>query len=113
LGASPPPFAVAVLRAVRDIPRGRVSTYGDVALAAGRPGAARTVGGLLSAATRRDVPYHRVVGADGRVGGAGGPAGMSDAGVAERARRTEGVAVGRDGRISAFAERRWPPPTSS
>ena len=104
------PFAAAVLRAVRAIPRGRVATYGDVAQMAGRPGAARTVGGLLSAATAPGVPYHRVVGGDGRVGGAGGPAGMADSGAAARARRlrAEGVEVTPAGRIVGFAGLRWP-----
>lgn len=109
--AAPAPsgFAAAVLAAVRRIPRGRVATYGDVALLAGKPGAARTVGGLLAAATERGVPYHRVVGADGRVGGSSGPAGMGDAGAAARARRlrAEGVDVGRDGRIADFERLGW------
>jgi len=51
---------------IRKIPRGKVATYGDVAYAAGFPGAARQVvwalhgsGGLL--------PWQRVVGAGGKI----------------------------------------------
>ncbi len=57
---------------VRRIPSGHVATYGQVARAAGFPGAARQVVWALHAATT--VPWHRVVGAGGRVllGGAGG-----------------------------------------
>ena len=51
---------------IRQIPRGKVATYGDVAYAAGFPGAARQVvwalhgsGGLL--------PWQRVVGAGGKI----------------------------------------------
>jgi methylated-DNA-protein-cysteine methyltransferase-like protein len=52
-------------RIVRRIPAGRVATYGDVALAAGKPRAARQVGFALAAlrGTRHDVPWQRVLGA--------------------------------------------------
>jgi methylated-DNA-protein-cysteine methyltransferase-like protein len=52
-------------RVVRRIPRGRVATYGDVALAAGKPRAARQVGYALAAlrGTANDVPWQRVLGA--------------------------------------------------
>ncbi len=52
-------------RIVRRIPRGRVSTYGEVALAAGKPHGARQVGYALAAlrGTRHDVPWQRVLGA--------------------------------------------------
>ena len=52
-------------RTVRRIPRGRVATYGEVALAAGKPRAARQVGYALAAlrGARHDVPWQRVLGA--------------------------------------------------
>lgn len=52
-------------RIVRRIPRGRVATYGEVALAAGKPRAARHVGFALAAlrGARHDVPWQRVLGA--------------------------------------------------
>jgi len=51
--------------AVRAIPRGKVSTYGGVARAAGFPGAARQV----AAALRRGygLPWQRVLGAGGQI----------------------------------------------
>src|SRR5437868_3372524 len=55
----------ALQKFVRKIPRGKVSTYGQVARAAGYPGAARQVVWALRAA--RGVPWHRVVGAGGRI----------------------------------------------
>ena len=59
--------------AVRRIPRGRVSTYGDVAVAAGLPGHARQVGYALAALEPdSDVPWHRVVNAQGRISPRGG-----------------------------------------
>lgn len=106
------PFGRAVARQVRRIPAGRVATYGDVAEAVGRPGAARAVGTLMrSADGGRGFPYHRVVGADGHVGGAGRRGG-GDTGVRQRARslRREGVRVAAHGRIVDFARLRvrWP-----
>lgn len=52
-------------RAIRAIPRGKVSTYGGVARAAGFPGAARQVAMVL----RRGfgLPWQRVLGAGGRI----------------------------------------------
>ncbi|APR82445.1 Putative methyltransferase [Minicystis rosea] len=54
-------------RVVRRIPKGRVTTYGAVAMFAGRPRAARHVGYAMAALkdTRknRDVPWQRVLGA--------------------------------------------------
>lgn len=53
---------------VRQIPRGRVATYGQVARLAGLPGHARQVGYAMAAL--RDgvrVPWHRVINAAGRV----------------------------------------------
>jgi methylated-DNA-protein-cysteine methyltransferase related protein len=53
------PFARAVSRIVRGIPRGRVLSYGEVALRAGRPGGARAVVRALH--QLEDVPWWRVV----------------------------------------------------
>jgi alkylated DNA nucleotide flippase Atl1 len=45
---------------VRAIPRGFVTTYGDLS-----PGAPRRAGAVLSASDDPDLPWHRVVRADG------------------------------------------------
>lgn len=55
---------------VRQIPRGRVASYGLVALLAGRPGAARSVGTVMRECEDRTVPCHRVVHADGSLAAA-------------------------------------------
>jgi O-6-methylguanine DNA methyltransferase len=70
--STPKPFADRVFDAVRAIPAGRVATYGDVAAAAGRPGAARAVGTLMANCGPRQIPAHRVVAAGGALGGYGG-----------------------------------------
>jgi methylated-DNA-protein-cysteine methyltransferase-like protein len=76
-----------VLRTVRRIPRGKVATYGDVAAASGYPGAARQVVWALRSGGKA-VPWHRVLGAKGRIRLTGEP------GFEQRLRlRAEGVAV--------------------
>lgn len=88
-----------VYAVVRNIPRGRVTTYGTVARLAGRPGQARLVGYALS--NLRDgsaVPWHRVVNAQGKLSleRAG-----SSSGVTQRLRlEREGVQVNAAGRVS-------------
>ena len=53
---------------VRQIPKGRVATYGQVAALAGLPGHARQVGYALHAlAEGSTVPWHRVINAKGEV----------------------------------------------
>jgi methylated-DNA-protein-cysteine methyltransferase related protein len=53
---------------VSSIPRGRASTYGSVARAAGLPGRARLVGfALRTAPDELHLPWHRVLGAGGRI----------------------------------------------
>jgi O-6-methylguanine DNA methyltransferase len=63
----------AVYAGVRAIPWGHVSSYGRVATAIGRRGAARAVGG---SAGRNPIglaiPCHRVIAGDGSIGGYGG-----------------------------------------
>lgn len=52
---------------VREIPRGTVASYGQIAQWLGWPRGARTVGWALRALHTDDVPWHRVVNAQGRV----------------------------------------------
>ena len=54
-----------IRRAIRRIPRGKVATYGQIARAAGFPGAARQVVWALHSS--RGLPWQRVVGARGRI----------------------------------------------
>lgn len=57
-----------VYRLVKRIPRGRVTTYGEVARALRLPGGARAVGYALAACpSGRGIPWHRVLGAGGRI----------------------------------------------
>jgi len=66
-------FRLDVWRALMSIPFGATSTYGAVAAAAGRPGAARAVGSAVGANPIGIViPCHRVIGADGSLTGYSG-----------------------------------------
>lgn len=57
-----------ILAAVRRIPHGKVSTYGDVADVAGLPRRARLVGTVLrQTPASRDLPWFRVINAGGRI----------------------------------------------
>ncbi len=67
------PFQMAVWQATRAIPRSQTRTYGQIAQALGRPGAARAVGAAEGAnPVAIIIPCHRVVGADGGLCGFGG-----------------------------------------
>jgi AraC family transcriptional regulator, regulatory protein of adaptative response / methylated-DNA-[protein]-cysteine methyltransferase len=63
-------FQRRVWEALRSIPRGEVRTYGQIAAAIGESGAARAVGrACADNPVAVVVPCHRVVAADGRLGG--------------------------------------------
>ena len=87
-----------IYAAVRGIPRGRVSTYGGVATAAGLPGHARQVGYALAALDdETDVPWHRVVNARGEVSARSG--GSTGEKVQRALLESEGVRFDARGRI--------------
>jgi methylated-DNA-protein-cysteine methyltransferase-like protein len=89
----------AIYAVVKRIPAGSVATYGQVARLAGLPGHARQVGYALSAlAGKSDVPWHRVVNAQGRISlrADDGPAAM----VQGLRLEDEGVRFDDEGRIS-------------
>ncbi len=80
------------------VPRGRVTTYGRIAAALGKPGASRAVGQALHRNPYApDVPCHRVVGSDGRLTGFAG-------GVAKKRRLLESEGVRFRGERVDFSE---------
>lgn len=66
MSAADTPFEIAVGRVLDDLEEGDLVTYGEVAEAAGFPGAARAVGALLAGSDGR-WPWWRVVTAGGRL----------------------------------------------
>jgi O-6-methylguanine DNA methyltransferase len=66
-----------VYKITREIPKGKVATYGQLARLAGKPKAARAVGMLM--AKNSDAPHtpcHRVVASDGSLHGYSGKGGI-------------------------------------
>lgn len=62
-------FTEKVLDVVRKIPKGKTLTYKEVAKKAGSPNGSRAVGTIMSHNFRPDVPCHRVIRSDGKIGG--------------------------------------------
>lgn len=63
-------FQVAVWRALLAIPAGRLTSYSDVARAVGKPRAVRAVGSAIGANPCAFlIPCHRVIRANGEIGG--------------------------------------------
>lgn len=65
-------FKSKVLEVVAIIPKGRVLTYREVAKRAGSPRAYRAVGNILNKSYNKNIPCHRVIRSDGKIGGYNG-----------------------------------------
>jgi methylated-DNA-[protein]-cysteine S-methyltransferase len=100
-------FRHRVLAAVRRIPPGRVSTYGDIAALAGSPRAWRAVGAVMRDTRDPGTPCHRVIGAAGALGGYGGNLQLK-----RELLRAEGIEVGMT-RVRRFASIRWQGPRTN
>ncbi len=62
------PFTTDVLTVIKNIPAGKVMTYGRVAASAGKPNGARQVSRLLHSMSRKhNLPWHRVINAKGKI----------------------------------------------
>ena len=87
-------FFELVYSAVAQVPYGKVTTYSAVARFLNNPRGSRAVGWAMRQCPHPDVPCHRVIKADGSVGGYGGE------GVSKKASllRKEGVRI-RNGKI--------------
>ncbi|WP_155298520.1 MGMT family protein [Deinococcus kurensis] len=99
-----PGFRERVLALVARIPEGRVMTYGQLALLAGNPGAARQAGFVLNSLMGgSDLPWQRVINAQGRV--STHKVGFGD--MQERLLMAEGVAF-EHGRCDLSRVQWWP-----
>jgi methylated-DNA-protein-cysteine methyltransferase-like protein len=85
---SKPDYA-AIERTIAAIPRGRVSSYGEIAQRAGLPGRARLVGKVLGDADV-ELPWHRVLRSSGQ---SAFPPGSREFREQSQRLRTEGVVV--------------------
>lgn len=67
------PFQLKVWQALLDIPKGQTESYGALAKRIGKPKAARAIGGAVgSNPLPYFVPCHRILAADGSIGGYSG-----------------------------------------
>jgi methylated-DNA-protein-cysteine methyltransferase-like protein len=61
-------FPRRVRNLIRAVPRGKVTSYGRIAALAGDPRQARQVAWILHASSEKErLPWHRVIGAAGRI----------------------------------------------
>ena len=61
-----PQYRARVYKLVRQIPRGRVMTYGQIAVILGKGYTPRTVGFVMHGADEKQTPWHRVINSQGR-----------------------------------------------
>ena len=61
-------FTEKVLIVVKNIPKGEVMTYKQVAEKAGSPKASRAVGTIVAKNRDKHIPCHRVIRSNGRIG---------------------------------------------
>ncbi|HEY0964628.1 MAG TPA: MGMT family protein [Candidatus Paceibacterota bacterium] len=80
-------FQEKIRAVVRQIPKGTVMTYKEVAYAAGKPAAARAVANTMAKNYDPTVPCHRVIRSDGQLGG------YNRGGTAEKRRLLESEGV--------------------
>lgn len=102
----PQTFSERVVVLAQSIPRGRVVTYGQIARAAGAgPMAAQSITNILGKAYDsgiRDIPFHRIVYADGHVW-------MDLRHRTERMKlyKKEGIEIDSNDMIKNFADKLW------
>ena len=96
-------FSERVLKIALEIPKGRVTTYGHIARAAGAgPMAAQSITSILGKAYEngaRGIPFHRIVYADGRIW-------VSEKRRKERMKlyKKEGIEIDKNDRIKNFRD---------
>ena len=106
----PGDFRARVMALVARIPPGRVMTYGQLALLAGSPGAARQAGHVMNGLmggqddAGADLPWQRVINAQGRVS----THKLGFGSLQERLLGAEGVAFDASGRCDLAARQWWP-----
>ena len=61
-------FTTTVIKIIRQIPEGKVTTYGKIAILAGNPRSARQVSWILHSSSKKyKLPWHRVINSKGLI----------------------------------------------
>ncbi len=61
-------FSKRVKKVIKQIPSGKVATYGQIAFLAGNPRGARQVSWILHSCSKKDnLPWHRIINSKGRI----------------------------------------------
>jgi methylated-DNA-protein-cysteine methyltransferase-like protein len=85
-----------IINAIRTVPKGKVSCYRDVAFSAGLPNGARQVARVLhSMSEKYDLPWHRIIKADGFIALESG----NGRELQVRMLKAEGVKVSKEGHV--------------
>ncbi len=64
----PTEFTLEVIKTIKQIPKGKVATYKQIALLTGRPNAIRGVVWILHSCSKTyKLPWHRVINSKGRI----------------------------------------------
>jgi methylated-DNA-protein-cysteine methyltransferase-like protein len=106
-----PSFDERVRQVVAQIPAGQLATYGQIAELIGAYGCARQVGwALRRLSLPSEVPWHRVVNAQGRISMSLSREGSDW--IQRELLLAEGIPVDEDGRLP-LARYRWRPPGAS
>ncbi len=88
-------FQQRVVEVVKQIPKGEVLTYGEVAKLSGNEKASRAVGTIMAKNKDKTIPCHRVVRSDGSLGMYNGLQGKSKKGILEK----EGVIFDKNSKV--------------
>ncbi|MGE0764562.1 MAG: MGMT family protein [Bdellovibrionales bacterium] len=66
--SEPNAFTLKVMKVIRQIPRGKVATYKQVAGLSGKPGASRAVAWILNSCSEKyKLPWQRVINSQGKI----------------------------------------------
>lgn len=96
-------FKDKVLEIVKNIPKGEIMTYKQVAVKSGHDGASRAVGMIMSHNDDKSIPCHRVVRSDGSLGGYNGIRTIQSGALYKRIiLEKEGIIFTKNGRVVLF-----------
>lgn len=99
------PFTKKAVDIMKNIPQGKIMSYGQVAHAAGSPRSARQVARILhSMSDKYDIPWHRIVNAKGEIAIKDGEGRYTQ----QILLKEEGIRFEKDGKVSLSRYQHFP-----